>query len=114
MNQQPASNFHLDYYEVNRHWCDTSERYAGGDALLTAMQNNWRVEAICYRQEYWHAGTRQVTVFHFDLVNGNDRMTMPVITTPFVRRMIRELSLEVRSYDERALENRADPYEGTT
>lgn len=113
MTQQYGSNAHLDYFEVNRHWCDTSERYAGGDALLTALQNDWEVEKVCYRQEHWQAGTRLITIYHFDLKNGGEQMHMPVITTPYIRRMIAEMGFEVRPYDDQVLQAREDRYEGS-
>ena len=59
------------------------------------MQNHWEAEDTCYEEQYWHAGTRLVTIYHFDLHNGGETMHMPVITNPYVRRIIREEQIKV-------------------
>ena len=48
---QDSLNLHSQYPDFSRHWCDTSEQFAGGDALLTAMQNHWVAEATCYEEQ---------------------------------------------------------------
>ena len=92
---QDSQNLHSQYPDFSRHWCDTSEAYGGGDALLTALQNHWIAEKTCYEEHYWHAGTRLVTIYHFVLKNGDETLNMPVITNPYVRRIIREEQFKV-------------------
>jgi hypothetical protein len=96
-----SSNWHNTYPAFHRHWHPGSERFAGGDALLTAVDDKWEVSRVCYLEEHWHAGTRLVTVYHFELQRGEERMTMPVITTPYVRRIIRREQFEVVPIAER-------------
>src|SRR5215213_10523565 len=97
---QDSQNQHSQYPDFSRHWCDTSEQYAGGDALLTAMQNEWVADKTCYEEHHWHAGTRLVTVYHFELHNGDETLHMPVITNPYVRRILREEDFKVVEMNE--------------
>jgi hypothetical protein len=97
---QDSQNLHSQYPDFSRHWCDTSEQYAGGDALLTAMQNEWIAEKTCYEEHHWHAGTRLVTIYHFELHNGDETLHMPVITNPYVRRILREENFNVVEMNE--------------
>lgn len=94
-----SMNLHAHYPDVIKHWSHLSERFAGGDALLTKLRNGWDITTI-YAEEFWHAGTRPVMVYHFVLLNGDEEIVMPVISTPYVRRMIFSWNLEVRAYDE--------------
>lgn len=95
-----SMNLHAHYPDVIKYWSQTSERFAGGDALLTKLRMGWDIEGAVHAEEYWHAGTRPVTVYHFLLVKGELQCLMPVVSTPFVRRLLMEWNLEVRSYDE--------------
>lgn len=92
---QHSANWHTTYPVFKRHWHSGSETFAGGDALLTAVDNNWSVSDVCYMEEFWHAGTRLVTVYHFELHRGDECINMPVITTPYVRRIIRREGFKV-------------------
>ena len=110
---QDSANLHAQYPDFSRHWCDTSEQFAGGDALLTAMQNHWVADDTCYEEQFWQAGTRLVTVYHFDLHNGNETMHMPVIANPYVRRVVREEQFKIEPIDEERAAERLHRYEGS-
>lgn len=96
-----SSNWHSTYPVFKRHWHAGSEDFAGGDALLTALDDDWTVSPTCYREEYWQAGTRLVTVFHFELQREGEKMNMPVITSPYIRRIIRNEGFNVKPIAER-------------
>ncbi|MBL8130453.1 MAG: hypothetical protein JNL42_01240 [Anaerolineae bacterium] len=98
---QHSANWHSTYPVFHRHWHSGSEQYAGGDALLTAVDNKWRVTDTCYMEERWQAGTRLVVIYHFTLERAGEQMNMPVITTPYVRRIIREQGFKVLPIAER-------------
>lgn len=98
---QHSSNWHTTYPVFKRHWHPGSEKYAGGDALLTALDHDWDVKDTCYLEEFWHAGTRLVTIYHFELERGDEKMDMPVITTPYVRRILREQNFKILPIAER-------------
>ncbi|MDZ4766338.1 MAG: hypothetical protein SGI73_17490 [Chloroflexota bacterium] len=95
-----SMNLHAHYPDVIKHWSVVSERFAGGDALLTKLRKGWDIDGAVYAEEFWHAGTRPVTVYHFMLTRGDEQIVMPVVTTPYVRRMISSWKLDVRPYDE--------------
>lgn len=104
---QHSANWHSTYPIFQRHWHSGSEQYAGGDALLTAVDDDWEAVETCYLEEHWHAGTRLVTIYHITLRRGNEEITMPVITTPYVRRIIREQGFKVLPIAERKVQTKA-------
>lgn len=90
-----AMNFHIQYPGVsNQYWEPESGRFAGGDHLLTALNDGWEI-VECVRNEHFYAGMRSVTIFEFNLKNADHRMMMPVIANPAVERLIARLNLEV-------------------
>jgi hypothetical protein len=76
------------------------------------MQNHWVADETCYEQQYWQAGTRLVTIYHFSLTNGDEQMSMPVLGNPFVRRIIREERFKVAPYDQMPTTEHESRYEG--
>lgn len=100
-----TSNFHVEYPDMHRHWDPLSERYAGADCLLTRLQQGWGVTDTIWAEQYWHAGTRPVMVLHFHLTRSNQTFDMPVISNPYVRRLIYHHDWEVRPLEERAVES---------
>ena len=96
-----AANWHYAYRRIVRHWHAQSEHYAGGDCLLSALNDGWQMDVRVIAEAHWRAGTRCVMVYHFELMRGDETMTMPVITNPFVERLIAENAVQV------ALQHRA-------
>jgi hypothetical protein len=95
-----SADFHVDYSELHRHWDSRSERYAGADALITAISNGWQMLEPVFEQEFWHSGMRRITVYHATLERDGERIVMPVLTNPFIRRGLRDRALDVRPYAE--------------
>jgi hypothetical protein len=95
MAAQNLSNFHYGYAHLVRHWHEGSEKYAGGDALFTALDNGWEIEDTVVYEEHWSSGAQCVVVFQFHLTNGSDSMTMPVITNPFVQRILTDMDAKL-------------------
>lgn len=95
-----SADFHVDYSEVHRHWDARSERYAGADALITAISNGWQMLEPVFEQEFRHSGMRRITVYHATLERNGERIVMPVLTNPFIRRGLRGRALDVRPYAE--------------
>jgi hypothetical protein len=82
---------HEKYTETYQHWCPQSEKYAGGDQLLSAVRSGWVIdENTVYAEQDWKSGSRLVTIYHFVLTRGNKTMVMPVINNPFIERFITE------------------------
>jgi hypothetical protein len=84
----------IDFY---RHWHPQSERFAGGDCLATALMRGWVLKAPVVMEVYWCAGSRQVNVYHCDLVRDDDHMHMPVLGNPYMDRLIQQMGLPVIS-----------------
>ncbi len=95
-----SSDFHVDYSEVYRHWDPRSERFAGADALMTAISAGWTLLEPIFEQEFWHSGERCISVYHATLERDGERMNMPVLANPFLRRGLRNRPLDVRPYAE--------------
>jgi hypothetical protein len=90
-----VANFHIMYQDVtSQHWHSSSERYAGADHLLTALEKGWEVQK-CVQVRHWYAGMRSVKLYEFHLQRGGDTMTMPVIDNPYVGRFIEEGDIEL-------------------
>jgi hypothetical protein len=96
-----ALNFHTHYPDLTRYWSAISEKFAGADCLLTALQRDYEFDHTVYVEEFWHAGTRPVLVYHFTLTCKDDSFVMPVINTPYVRRLIYFLNLTCRPLSDR-------------
>ena len=100
MAEIKSADFHVDYSEMHRHWDARSERYAGADALITAISSGWTLLEPLFEQEFWHSGMRRITVYHATLERKGERMVMPVLTNPFIRRGLRNRVLDVRPFSE--------------
>ena len=81
-------NFHVIYQDVtSQHWHPASEHYAGGDNLMTALENGWGIEK-CLLTRHWYAGMRSVQIYEFLLSRNGEEMTMPVVSNPYVYRIV--------------------------
>ena len=78
-----------------RHWHHKSERFAGGDCLATALMTGWVLKVPIIMDVYWCMGSRQVNVYHCDLVRDEERMHMPVLGNPYMDRLIQQMELPV-------------------
>lgn len=92
---------HYDYKLIYRHWHAQSERYAGADSLLTAVDEGWVPERTVFFEEFWFAGARVVTVYHIELRRKGEVMDMPVLSNPYLRRMIRVYAPTILPLEER-------------
>ena len=88
-------NLILDAYSADfiRHWSPISQHYAGCDALLTFLDNDWRIEGTVSYDEFWHGGARRIVIYQFVLVRADERVIMRVIGNPPVERLLRETGL---------------------
>ncbi|GEM_PF-869606 len=100
-----TDNTHEKYTATYQHWCPQSEKYAGGDHLISAFREGWQlVDDIVKVERHWKSGTRPVKIYYFSLERDDETMVMPVLHNPFVDRCIIDLSLTL-VHDETA-ENR--------
>lgn len=96
-----SNDQHFAYQKINRHWNDSSEKYAGGDSLLTALAQGWELGDTVYYEDLWYAGSRQVTIFHVELHHDGETIDMPVLGNPYIRRMLPEMCSQVLPISER-------------
>lgn len=95
-----VTNFHVQYLDVtSQHWNPESESFAGGDHLMTALHNGWEV-LRCVETRHWFAGMRSITIYRFDLKRDGETMSMPVLTNPYVSRLIHQLGMEIVEADD--------------
>ena len=95
MFDQNRLHFYTQIADQRQHWCPHSQRYAGGDALITRLNDGWEVSDEIYYEEYWHGGSRKVLIYNFVLVNHEDTVTMRVLSNPFVERFVSELNIDI-------------------
>jgi len=88
-------NLEVEDREKYRHWCPQSEKFAGGDALLTALEDGWQIIGVIFRQDFWHAGVRRAPVYQFNLSRGDEVMKMAFVQNPYVMRFVSECSVQV-------------------
>ncbi len=90
--------------ETYRHWHAGSEKYTGGDALITALDNGWRIDGVIFRQEFWLAGVRRVCIFHVDLTSSSGEKTRMLVTqNPFITRFLHETEHQVVQINQRTM-----------
>lgn len=103
MSDANLTNFHYAYMDLIRHWQPDSEKYTGGDALYTALADGWQVGDTIRYEECWLLGGRFVVVYYFDLKHDNETMTMPVVTNPYVSRLISTLNVKIVALAEKKI-----------
>jgi hypothetical protein len=97
-----SNDNHFSYMKVNRHWSSVSENYAGGDSLLTALEQGWEVSDTVYFEEIWYAGSRQVMLYHVELNRDGETVVMPVLSNPYIRRLLPRVCKRILPISERS------------
>ena len=96
MAEAKISNFHVEYMPTaTQHWSWSSQRFAGGDNLITAIYNGWSVDRVVEVEQHWYAGMRGITIFNFTISREDMTVTMPVVSNPFVNRFVRQSALQL-------------------
>jgi len=90
-----GSDAHFAYMDVVTHWCPQSQPFAGGDALITYIDDGWEIGSQVFYEEFEHRGGRQVVVYYFEMHRGNQIVRMPVINNPYVTRLVQVLNVDV-------------------
>ncbi len=88
---------------VYRHWHAHSEKFAGGDALATLLLTGWLMRDAVFVDTYWLSGSRQVHVYHFELIRDDESVSIPVIGNPYVERLVVLHQVKVVSIERPAL-----------
>ena len=96
-----ATRIEADDYDVGRHWSPQSEKYTSADALVTALDNGWRIQGVVFRQEHWYDGARRAAVYHVRLHRDSSAFTMIVIDGPYIGRVLEKLGVQVVQQNQR-------------
>lgn len=101
MAQRHLLDYHVQYIDVMRHWSPKSQKYCGGDSLVTAIYQGWHLNETIYVEDYWHLGQRRVPLYHFELTRDGETRSMCVIDNPYVWRLSQQSAFRVLPLSER-------------
>ena len=91
---------HIQHQDItSQHWSFSSERFAGGDNLLTALARGWEIESKVILKRHWFAGMRCIEIFHFTIKRGAVIAEMAVIGNPYVYRFLADYPIELVEED---------------
>jgi hypothetical protein len=82
-----ANKCYIDKDE-HRHWCPISEPYTGCDALLSALDQGWKLSSPYCQRSLWLFKERHVSIYYFELRRSGQLTCMAVINSPTVERFI--------------------------
>jgi len=99
------SNYHIEYMDVTQHWCEKSEEYAGADALITALTDGWKMDNRIEYKTIYFAGSRPQYVYYIKLQRDDEHLTMPVLYSPYLNRMINSERYELIKLTDKARVN---------
>ena len=92
ISDDPDNNHIPDTYVEDifcyRHWHGESEKYAGGDSLVTLIFHGWTIESIRQVNEPSKCSRQYIKVYHFELRRDEASMIMPIIGNPYVERLV--------------------------
>jgi hypothetical protein len=88
---------HERFTSTKRHFSPDSEQYTGADSLLSAQRCGWRLVNIAYEEYILMRGGRYTSLYYFKLARGAEKMIMPILSNPFVLRMLEQRRMIVRS-----------------
>ncbi len=87
----------------SQHWSYSSETYAGGDNLLTAIARGWEIDSKVTLRRHWFAGMRCIEIFHFTIRRDDVVADMAVVGNPYVYRYLAGGSHELVEEEDGAL-----------
>ena len=89
MVKQNEQDLRVQYQDLtSQHWSYSSEQYAGGDNLLTAIARGWEIDQKVTLRRHWFAGMRCIEIFHFIIRRDDVVADMAVVGNPYVYRYL--------------------------
>lgn len=89
MTEQGQQDLQVQYQDItSQHWSYSSEHYAGGDNLLTAIARGWEIDRRVTLKRHWFAGMRCIEVYHFTIRRDEVVTDMAVIGNPYLHRYL--------------------------
>lgn len=89
-------NTHLEYHSLKRHWSPESERFAGGDNLIVALDQGWKIGGPVPCDVFWFRSLSRTRLYKVTLRRDDDVMYMSVISNPFVDRLVERVNRDFR------------------
>lgn len=86
-----------NHVNISCHWCPLSQRYAGVDALLSHLDNGWKIWGDISFDEYCFGASRRTLVYHFVLTRQDNRVTMHVLHNPVLDRLLTQPGKQIFS-----------------
>ena len=87
MTQQSQQDLNVQYQDItSQHWSYSSEHFAGGDNLLTAIARGWSIDRKVTLRRHWFAGMRCIEIYHFTIRRDKVVTDMAVIGNPYLQR----------------------------
>lgn len=83
-----------------QHWSPQSEDYASTNHLTSALLQRWQVNNLVIYRTHRFSGGRNTNVYYFELRRGGEYMTMPVVETPPLKRLIMTQPFDLVAYQE--------------
>ncbi len=89
MKERNEQNLYMQHQDItSQHWSYSSERFAGGDNLLTAIARGWSIDRKVVLRRHWFAGMRCIEIFHFTIRRDDVVADMAVVGNPYVYRYL--------------------------
>ncbi len=103
MADQQQNDLPTQYPDISQHWSFSSERYAGGDNLLTAIARGWAIDPQVVLRRHWFAGMRCIEIYHFTIRRADVVADMAVLGNPYVTRFLTSHPYELVEADAAAV-----------
>lgn len=103
MTDQQQNELRTQYPHISQHWSYSSERYAGGDNLLTAIERGWTIDPRVELHRHWFAGMRCIEIYHFTIRRADVVADMAVLGNPYVTRFLASQPYELVELDAAAV-----------
>ena len=104
MTDEHQQNLQGQYQDItSQHWSYSSERYAGGDNLLTAIARGWSIDRKVVLRRHWFAGMRCIEVYHFTIRRDEVVADMAVMGNPYVKRYLASHPHDLEEVEDAAL-----------
>ena len=81
-------NIHVEYHSLNRHWSPESQRYAGGDNLMVALDQGWKIGGPIPCDVFWFRAMCRTRLYKVTLRRDDEVMYMTVLSNPYVDSMV--------------------------
>ncbi len=92
------------YTRVDRHFDPQTESYTGTDSLITALRRGWQMVGTARREDVLLGrGVRRTSLYHISLRRDDETMTMPIVSNPYLLRVLVDYELSVRHVGDEAI-----------